>query len=134
MAAELFEGYLQKNPDDFDSLAFLGWLDLEAERVDDAEKLLNRAHQIRPDDLEIMFQLARIARARGHFQEAVDLLERVIAAQPDHTRAHVLLAQTYFRLKRTADGNREREIVRRLNDEEQAKHNKEIENAPPAHR
>ena len=134
MAAELFESYLRKNPDDFDSLAFLGWLDLEADRVDDAEKLLNRAHQIRPGDLEIMFQLARIARAREHFPEAIDLLERVIAAKPDHTRAHVLLAQTYFHLKRTADGNREREIVRRLNEQEQAKHNKEIENAAPEHR
>lgn len=134
MAAELFERYLQKNPDDFDSLAFLGWLDLEAERVDDAGKLLNRAHQIRPDDLEVVFQLARIARARERFQEAVELLERVIAAKPEHTRAHVLLAQTYFHLKRTADGNREREIVRRLNDEEQTKRNKEIEHAAPERR
>jgi protein O-GlcNAc transferase len=126
MAAELFEDYLKKNPDDFDSLAFLGWLDLEAERVDEAEKLLNRAHQIRPNDLEIMFQLARIARARDHFQEALELLQKVVAAKPDHTRAHVLLAQTYFRLKRTADGNREREVVRRLNEEDQAKQNKEV--------
>jgi cytochrome c-type biogenesis protein CcmH/NrfG len=94
--------------------------------VDEAEKLLNRAHQIRPNDLEIMFQLARIARARDHFQEALELLQKVVAARPDHTRAHVLLAQTYFRLKRTADGNREREVVRRLNEEDQAKQNKEV--------
>jgi tetratricopeptide (TPR) repeat protein len=134
MAAELFEGYLRKNPDDFDSLAFLGWLDLEAQRVDDAEKLLERAHQIRPKDLEVLFQLARIARARERFQEAMELLERVVAAKPDHTRAHVLLAQTYFRLKRTADGNRESEIVRRLNAEEQMKHTKEIERAAPQRR
>jgi tetratricopeptide (TPR) repeat protein len=127
MAAGLLESYLKERPDDFDSLALLGWLDLEAERVDDAEKLLNRSRQIRPDDLEVVFQLARIARAREQFQEAAELLERVIAGKPDHTRAHVLLAQTYFRLKRTADGNREREIVRRLNEEEQAKHNKEVE-------
>ena len=134
MAAELFADYLQKNPKDFDSLSFLGWLYLEAQQVDEAEKLLNRAHQIRPDDLEVTFQLARIARAREHFQEAVELLERVIAAKPGHTRAHVLLAQTYFRLRRTADGNREREIVRRLNEEEQATHNKEVENTVPDRR
>jgi tetratricopeptide (TPR) repeat protein len=134
MAAELFADHLRKNPNDFDTLSFLGWLYLEAERVDEAEKLLNRAHKIRPDDLEVMFQLARIARARERFQEAVQLLERVIAAKPGHTRAHVLLAQTYFRLKRTADGNREREIVRRLNEEEQAKHNKEIDTAAPERR
>ena len=129
-AAQFFVEALQKNPDDFDSLAFLGWLCLEAERVDEADRLLSRAHQIKPDDLEVMFQLARIARARERFDEAVTLLERVIAAKPDHTRAHVLLAQTYFRLKRTADGNREREIVRRLNDEEQTKHS--IETAAPS--
>jgi tetratricopeptide (TPR) repeat protein len=131
-AAGLFEGYLHKNPDDFDSLALLGWLDLEAERVDDAEKLLNRAHQLRPADPEVVFQLARIARARERFPEAIGLLERVVAAKPDHTRAHVLLAQTYFRLKRTADGNREREIVKRLNEEEQSKRNQDVERAGPA--
>ena len=44
-----------------------------------------------------------------------------MAAKPDHVRAHVLLAQTYFRLKKTAEGNRERDIVRRLNAEEEAR-------------
>ncbi len=125
MAMQLFEAYHQKNPNDFDTLAFLGWLYLESDRVDDAEKILNKAHQVRSRDLEVMFQLARVARARQHFEEAAGLLEQVVAAKPDHTRAHVLLAQTYFHLKRTADGNREREIVQRLNKEEQAKHSQE---------
>jgi len=125
MAMQLFEAYHEKNPNDFDTLAFLGWLYLESDRVDDAERILNKAHQVRPRDLEVMFQLARVARARQHFEEAAGLLEQVVAAKPDHTRAHVLLAQTYFHLKRTADGNREREIVQRLNKEEQAKHSQE---------
>jgi tetratricopeptide (TPR) repeat protein len=122
MAMRLFEEYLKKHPADYDSLAFLGWLYLESDRVDEAEAALNKAHQIRPADLEVSFQLARVARARGHFEEAAGLLEKVIAAKPDHTRAHVLLAQTYFHLKRIADGNRERETVRRLTAAEQAKH------------
>jgi cytochrome c-type biogenesis protein CcmH/NrfG len=121
----LFETYLQENPSDFDSLAFLGWLYLEAERLDDAETALNKAHRIRPADFEVAFQLARLARARQHFDEAIALLKGVVAAEPNHTRAHVLLAQTYFHLKRTADGNREREIVKRLNGAEQAKRLKE---------
>jgi tetratricopeptide (TPR) repeat protein len=125
MAMQLFEAYHQKNPNDFDTLAFLGWLYLESDRVDDAERMLNKAHQVRLRDLEVMFQLARVARARQHFEEAAKLLEQVVAAKPNHTRAHVLLAQTYFHLKRTADGNREREIVQRLNKEEQAKHSQE---------
>jgi tetratricopeptide (TPR) repeat protein len=122
MATQLFEAHLKKNPSDFETLAFLGWMYLESERVDDAERMLTTAHQIRPDDLEVRFQLARIARARQHFDEAARLLERVVANKPDHTRAHVLLAQTYFHLKRTAEGTREREIVRKLNEEEQARH------------
>ena len=125
MATQLFEDYLKKNPSDYDSLAFLGWLYLESDRLDEAETMLNRAHQIRPADLEVTFQLARVARARERFDEATRLLEQVVAAKPDHTRAHVLLAQTYFHLKRNADGNREREIVRRLSAEEQARHAKE---------
>jgi tetratricopeptide (TPR) repeat protein len=134
LATQQFEDYLKKNPSDYDSLAFLGWLYLESDRVDEAEAMLNRAHKIRPNDLEVVFQLARVARARQHFEEALGLLERVIAANPDHVRAHVLLAQTYFHLKRTADGNREREIVKRLSAEEEVKNTKETGIAAGTHR
>jgi tetratricopeptide (TPR) repeat protein len=64
IATQLFEDYLQKNPSDYDSLAFPGWLYLESDRVDQAEATLSKAHRIRPADLEVMFQLARVARAR----------------------------------------------------------------------
>jgi tetratricopeptide (TPR) repeat protein len=132
MAMQLFEEHLRTHPSDFDTLAFLGWLYLESDRVDDAAKALAKAREIRPADLEVMFQLARIARAREQFEEAAGLLQRVVAAKPDHVRAHVLLAQTYFKLKKTAEGNREREIVRRLNAEEEARRQKETGLSPPA--
>ena len=132
MAMQLFEEHLRAHPSDFDTLAFLGWLYLESDRLDDGEKALTKAREIKPADLEVMFQLARIARARERFQEAEALLQRVVAAKPDHVRAHVLLAQTYFRLKKTADGNREREIVRRLNAEEEARRQKETGSGTPA--
>jgi tetratricopeptide (TPR) repeat protein len=121
MATQLFEAHVKNNSSDFDTLALLGWLYLEGERWDEAETALNKALRIKPANPEIMFQLARLARARHDFDQALSLLERVVAAEPDYTRAHVLLAQTYFQLKRTADGNRERAIVKRLNDAEQAK-------------
>jgi len=114
-ATQMFEAHLQKNPSDFNTLAFLGWLYLESGRMADAEKFLNRALQIRPGDLDVMLHLARIARAKENYDEAAKLLEQVVAAKPDHKQAHVLLALTYFRLKRMDDGNREQEIVRRLN-------------------
>ena len=125
MAIQLFEAYLVRNPSDFDTLAFLGWLYLESDRVDDAAKMLNRAHAIRPDDTEVEFQMARLARVKGQFQEAAKLLERVVAAAPNHVRAHVLLAETYFRLKRTTEGRKEQQIVRRLNADEETRRGKD---------
>ena len=40
---------------------------------------------------------------------------------PVFTEAHVTLATVYYRLKRKADGDRERSIVLKLNGEAQAK-------------
>ena len=131
-AMQLFEEHLRTHPSDFDTLAFLGWLYLESDRVDDAAKALAKAREIRPADLEVRFQLARIARAREQFEDAAGLLQQVVAAKPDHVRAHVLLAQTYFKLKKTAEGNRERDIVRRLNAEEEARRQKETGLGTPA--
>lgn len=125
MAIQLFQAYLVKNPSDFDTLAFLGWLYIESDRMNDAAKMLNEAHAIRPDDIEVEFQMARLARANGQFQEAAGLLERVVAAAPNHVRAHVLLAETYFRLKRTAEGREEQQIVRRLNTDEETRRGKD---------
>jgi len=132
MAMQLFEEHLRTHASDFDTLAFLGWLYLESDRVDDAAKALMKAREIRPADLEVMFQLARIARAREQYQEAAGLLQSVVTAKPDHVRAHVLLAQTYFKLKKTVEGNREREIVRRLNAQEESRRQKETGLSTPA--
>ncbi len=117
-AISLFEARLHKNPSDFEALGFLGWLYLETGRLDEAGRILAKAHALKPADPDVLFQLGRLARQQEQFQKAADLLERVVAAKPRDLQAHVLLAQTYFRLKRKADGAREREIVRRLSAEE----------------
>ena len=50
---------------------------------------------------------------------------------PESVEAHVQLATAYYRLKRKDDGDREREIVNRLNRELQAKQaGSSPENAP----
>jgi hypothetical protein len=45
----------------------------------------------------------------------------VVKDAPSYVDGHVLLAQTYYRLKRKEDGDRERAIIDRLNAENQAK-------------
>ncbi len=119
LAVEMFEKELRANPLDYTANAFLGWLYLEARQPDQAAAYLNRARKIKPDDPDLLFQIARLARLEDKQEEAATLLQRVVAAKPDYTPAHVLLAQTYIKLKRLNDAARERAVVNRLNAEEQ---------------
>ena len=116
-----FQAELEDNPQDFNANAFLGWLYREDGRLEEAAVLLKRAQQLKPDDSGILLQLAGLAQSRGLKGEALNLLERVVEQKPDCTPAHVLLAQMYFRLKRTTEARREREIIDRLNAEEQSR-------------
>jgi tetratricopeptide (TPR) repeat protein len=118
LATKLFAEELKRNPMDYTANLLLGWLLLEADRTEDAAKCLNRAREMRPDDPDLLFQLARLARAEERYQDAAGVLEKVIAAKPNFRPAHVLLAQTYRKLKRVSDSAREQEIVNRLNQEE----------------
>jgi tetratricopeptide (TPR) repeat protein len=119
LATQMFETELRANPLDYTANAFLGWLYLEAHDADKASTYLSRARQIKPDDPDLLFQLARLARLQERQPDAASLLERVIVAKPQYVPAHVLLAQVYTRLKRGTDAARERSIVKQLNDEAQ---------------
>ena len=46
-------------------------------------------------------------------------LEQLVKDFPRFTEAHVSLATVYYRLKRKEDGDRERSVVRRLQEEDQ---------------
>jgi tetratricopeptide (TPR) repeat protein len=120
-ALPLFQEELMINPSDFNANAFGGWLCREDGRLDEASVLLKRALDLKPNDSGILFQLAQIAKSREFFPEAAALLESVIARRPDFTPAHILLAQTYNKLKRFSDAEQERSVIDRLNAEEQKK-------------
>jgi tetratricopeptide (TPR) repeat protein len=120
-AIQVFEEQLMKNPSDFEALAFLGWLYLESDRPGDARSVLERARRIRPEDPDVLFHIARLAQREERDDEVLALLERVVSLRPGYTQAHVLLAQVYFRLNRTADGERESEIVKRLREQDRVR-------------
>ena len=67
---------------------------------------LRRAVQLRPHDATARFGLAGALLSLGELEESVPLLEKVVVDVPDYTAAHVMLATCYYRLKRTADGDR----------------------------
>jgi tetratricopeptide (TPR) repeat protein len=120
-ALPCFIDELSLNPDDFSANAFAGWLLRESGQLPQAQLRLKKALTIKPDDPGVLFQMAQLAKSRDAYAEAAELLERVITLRPNFTQGHVLLAQTYYRLKRSLDTERERAIIDRLNIEEQQK-------------
>jgi tetratricopeptide (TPR) repeat protein len=121
LAIQEFQAELVDNPLDFNSNACLSWIYRENGRVEESAVLLKRALEVKPDDTGMLFQLASLTQAQGRKEEAVQVLERVVKQKPDYTPAHVLLARLYFQLNRMSDARREREIINRLNLEEQSR-------------
>ena len=93
----------------------------QEQNFEEAKKYLDRALKTRPGDLAVRYQVAAIALSETHYEDARTQLESIVKESPQFTEAHVSLSIAYFRLKRSEDGKREREIVEKLTAEAQAK-------------
>ena len=120
-AVAAFHRELENNPTDFDANLYLGILLKQERRFEEAIPYLNRALLLRPGAPEVRYQLGSLYLTIGNLEEAQSVLEELVQASPKFVEAHVSLATIYYRLKRKADGDRHREIVRKLNEEIQAR-------------
>ena len=120
-AEQQFRKELALNVNDFHANLQLGYLRTRAQRHADAAAYLERAVTIRPGDLAARKLLANLRLQSGRTEEAVTLFESLAKETPDAVDIHVQLATGYNRLKRTADAQREKSIVDRLNAEAAAK-------------
>jgi tetratricopeptide (TPR) repeat protein len=116
-----FRAELARNPYDFTSNLELGLLLKQDGRLDEASKCLEAALRVRPDDPGALYQQATIDVLKGNNEQARVELERLAKQNPTFSEAYVSLATVYYRLKRKEDGDRMRTIVRKLQDEEQAR-------------
>jgi Tfp pilus assembly protein PilF len=119
-AVEAFRKELEANPNDFTSNLDLGALLRQDQKNDEALGHFERALRSRPGDPGARFQIASVHFARGNIERARGELEQLVKDSPQFPEAHVTLATIYYRLKRKADGDRERAIVQKLNAERQA--------------
>lgn len=119
-AMEAFRRELASNPTDFDANLHLGSMLKQEMKLDEAQKHLEMALRVRPGSLPVRYQLGALHLAAGRLAEARKTLESVVAESPQFLEAHVSLATVYYRLGLRADGDREREIVRRITAERQA--------------
>jgi tetratricopeptide (TPR) repeat protein len=119
-AYHAFQIALQKDPNDFESNLQMGVLLRRDDKFVEALKFLHHALELRPGDFGVRYQIAAIELARGQLGPAQDELESIVREAPTFTEAHISLATAYYRLKRKADGDRERAIVEQLTAERQA--------------
>jgi tetratricopeptide (TPR) repeat protein len=120
-AKTAFKNELAINPNNFDANLYTGVLLKQDKFVEEALTYLSRAARLRPRDSYARYHLGGVYFTLGKLGEALPLLEGVVKEYPDFIEAHVLLASVYYRLNRKGDGDREQEIVRKLNAEQQAK-------------
>jgi tetratricopeptide (TPR) repeat protein len=118
-AVVAFHAALREDPKDFMANLYLGTIRLEQRNLDEAQPLLELALQLRPNWPFARLQMAKLNELKGRLQEAEDILEDLERSDPNWIEPHVALAAIYYRLKRPADGAREREIVQRLEAERQ---------------
>ena len=119
-AADAFRKELESNPNDFVSNLQLGVVLKQDQNFDQARSYFDKALRVRPGDPGVRYQLATLDLMTGKLDIACAQLEQLTGETPNFVEAHVSLATVYYRLKRKADGDRERELVLKLNAEKQA--------------
>jgi tetratricopeptide (TPR) repeat protein len=120
-AKTALEAALRFDPKDFDAHLTLGAM-LNTERdLPNARLHLDEAIKLNPNSTLARYELARVERSQGELEKAARDFETVIQVEPKWLLPHVELAALYFKLKRPQDGQKEREIVDRLTEEQEKK-------------
>ncbi|MGA7235982.1 MAG: tetratricopeptide repeat protein [Bryobacteraceae bacterium] len=119
-ARSAFTQELALDPDEFTSNLNMGVLAKQDQNYTEALSYFDRALKTRPNDPGIRYQIANVDLATGNLDQARKSMEALIAESPDFAEAHATLATVYYRLHRSADGDRERAISQKLMDQRDA--------------
>jgi tetratricopeptide (TPR) repeat protein len=130
-AEQAFRRALERDPNDFQANLHLGNLKKEVGQYPEALVYLTRASRLRAHDPAVLFALGGLYLATGRSEDAISSLEEVVEGAPEFLEGHALLASAYYRTNRREDGDREREIVRRLTAERDAAESGATPREPP---
>jgi len=119
-ARAAFAQELAFDPDEFTSNLNMGVLAKQDQVYAEARRCLERALKTRPNDPGVRYQMATVDLATGDFEQARQALEVLIQESPEFAEAHATLATVYYRLHRSADGDRERAVCQKLMDQRDA--------------
>ncbi|MGH7820249.1 MAG: tetratricopeptide repeat protein, partial [Candidatus Binatia bacterium] len=101
------EKAIELNPKNAPALNYLGytWAEMGIE-LDEAERLIQRALDLEPDDGFYIDSLAWVYYQRGDFDKAVETLERAVELVDDDPTVTEHLGDAYQKLGRFADAVR----------------------------
>jgi tetratricopeptide (TPR) repeat protein len=95
-AAPVVESMIELDPSDTADYFVLAKIHEDAQRYDDAEKLLLRAKDVQRKDAAVYLQLAAYYNRRGRFDRTIDALEQRAGQEPDNPEAHYTIATFYW--------------------------------------
>lgn len=114
-----FQAALRQNPRDFTANLYLGIIRSGQRDFATARPLLELAVELVPNHPLARLELASLNAMTGHEEEAVKELEELEKETPAWIDPHIQLAKLYYKVHRPADGERERQIVQKLQDQQQ---------------
>lgn len=113
-ASEAFQAALKADPRDFTANLYLGAIRLKQRDIESARPLLELAFQLEPQMPQARLQMAKLNAMTGKNAEAAATLEELEKADPNWLDPHIELAPIYYKLHRPEDGQRERDIVQKI--------------------
>lgn len=132
-AAENYKKALDLTPDDVDVRIHLASALIDGGNLEEARQQINRTLQSQANSPGAHYQLSRIEQAQGNLPAAMADLEAAERQEPQWLSPHIELAALYYRLKRPADGDREKALVDQLREEERKRREETHVISPQVH-
>lgn len=104
-AEPLIRKHLHQDPKDPAAALMLGEIAARCGAKQEAENLFNRAILLAPSYIEPRFALAKHLRDTGRYDEALDVLNALLAKQPDHLPTMALRAAIFVQQRRIAEAD-----------------------------
>jgi tetratricopeptide (TPR) repeat protein len=125
---EKMRALLEVNPDNADAMNFIGYnLAQRGKDLDEAERLVTRALELKPDTGAFLDSLGWLYFRRGDYQKAVDMLERAAALSPHEPVIAEHLGDAYQRAsKREAAADAYRAALEALRTSPDAHEHREL--------
>lgn len=106
LALELCERQISYNTQNASAYNNLGWAYLGKDNLEEAKKAFEKALEINPRFILVLYRLAHTYRLQGRFQEALQPLEKILEIDQTESSAHYDIGTIYQLLGNTKEARR----------------------------